>query len=409
MKYLVAVDSCFLDSPGGMGRVAWDIAVLMRDRGHDVAMVSARPDRGDDVPKVDLHQGIRVLRYSRPRLSGWHPLRGHRVMQTAREATRRHFAGERWDLVHMHSPLTGAGVLEALGAQPRYVYTLHSPVVMEQKINWATQGALGQVKMLFGLQALKRVEHKVLESCAHIHTLSEYTRSKVEDLHGLGHRVSVVPYWRRTELERRYSKAEARQRLGWPADGPLLFTLRKLGPRYGLDVAIRAVAPLAKAGRCWFVVSGDGPLRTELTALAEALHVGERVRLTGRLDEEQLGLAYQAADLFLLPTSALECFGLVVLEAFAFGCPVLSTDAGAIPELMRSILPDFIVAAGDVTAMRQKIEAFLGGTLVPPPPEDLIAHVDRFFGEGVIAPRITSLLEGGAALSAIREPALSCM
>ena len=398
MRYLVAVDDFFPDRPGGMGRVAWDIAQLMRDRGHQVSMVVSRAERRREPPQLSLHSGIRVLHYSRPALPPWHPLRAHRTVQAAGNATAQHFGREPWDVVHMHSPLTGAGVLDALRGHPRYVYTVHSPAVLEQRINWATQGFFGHLKLLFGLGALQGLERRVLRPCADIHTLSEYTRAKVEHFHRLGHRVSVVPYWRRSELQRRYTKREARQRLGWPVDGRLLFTVRKLGPRYGLDMAIRAIAPLARAGRCTFMIAGDGPLRPHLAALVQQLGAADGIRFSGALDEDQLSLAYQAADLFLLPTSALECFGLVVLEALAFGCPVLSTDAGAIPELMRSILPDFVVPVGDSATLRVKTEAFLDGTLRAPSPDALVAHVDRCFGRDMITARIASLLEGGDSM-----------
>jgi glycosyltransferase involved in cell wall biosynthesis len=396
MKYLVAVDNCFLDAPGGMGRVAWDIAMLMRERGHHVAMVAARPRPGHDAPSVTTHDDVRIARYSRPQMPSWHPLRGQRAVEAASQATRRFFGDEPWDVVHMHSPFTGAGVLRALGQAPRYVYTLHSPAVMEQEINWAAQGPVGQLKMLFGRAPLRRVEREVLQPCEQIHTLSDFSRDKVEHYHGLGERVQVVPYWRRPELRRQHSTVEARRLLGWPADLPVLLTVRKLGPRYGLDIAIKAVAPLAASGACSMVIAGDGPLREELTALARSLGVATHVRFVGRLDEAQLALAYQAADLFVLPTLALECFGLIIVEALAFGCPVLSTDAGAIPELMRDILPDFVVPAGDVQALRDKMAAFLAGRLTPPPPEQLVAHADRYFGKTMVTARLASMLEGTA-------------
>src|SRR5262249_9063035 len=176
--------------------VAWDIAMVMRDRGHQVAMVAARPTRDAGPPRLSTEEDVRIVRFSRPVLPGWHPLRGQRTASAACSATRRYFAGERWDVVHMHSPLTGAGVLDALGPQPRYVYTLHSPAVMEQEINWANQGAIGRLKMLLGRGALKRIERKALQPCAHIHTLSEFSRAKVEYFHGLGDRVQGVPSWR---------------------------------------------------------------------------------------------------------------------------------------------------------------------------------------------------------------------
>ena len=410
MKYLVAVDDCFLDRPGGMGRVAWDIAMLMCDRGHTVAMVAARPQPSAEGSHVSVHDGIRVLRYSRPSLPRWHPLRAQRIIRAVQRATQQHFGGEHWDLVHMHSALTAAGVLSALGARPRYVYTLHSPIVMEQQINWASQGTVGQLKLISGLGILARIERKVLASCDRIHTLSEYSRTQVEHLHGLKGRVSVIPHWQRPELRREYAKAEARRQLGWPIDETILLTVRTLGPRYGIDVAIRAVAPLARQGLCVFAVGGDGPQRVPLILLAQSLNAGERIWFLGRLTETQLALAYQAADLFLLPTRALECFGLIVLEALAFGCPVLGTDAGAIPELLRPILPDCIVPAGDNAALQDKVQDFLAGRLSIAAETHLIAHVERYFGKPVIAPRIAALLEDGVdAGRALTEPVSSYM
>ena len=63
MKYLVAVDNCFLDAPGGMGRVAWDIAILMRERGHEVAMIAARQRPGKDAPAIDTQGEMSIVRY----------------------------------------------------------------------------------------------------------------------------------------------------------------------------------------------------------------------------------------------------------------------------------------------------------------------------------------------------------
>jgi len=396
MKYLVAVDDCFLDRPGGMGRVAWDIAMLMHDRGHEVAMVAARQQRDGAPPAVTREQGIRLLRYSRPLLPAWHPRRGQKIIAAAVAATRQHFADEPWDVVHMHAPFTGAGVLRALGAQPHYVYTMHSPVVMEQRINWASQGAVGRLKMTLGLGALEREERAVLQVCEHIHTLSEYCRAQVERYHGLGARVTVVPYWRRPELHREHTKAEARRLLGWPADETILLSVRTLGPRYGIDVAIRALAPFARAGRCTYVIAGDGPLRAELLQLVHRLEVSARIWFTGRLDETHLRLAYEAADLFVLPTVALECFGLIVVEALSFGCPVVGTDAGAIPELMRPILPAFVVPSGDVFALRNRLDEFLRGDLIAPSPEELVTHVGRCFDKATITARMAAWIEAAS-------------
>jgi len=123
------------------------------------------------------------------------------------------------------------------------------------------------------------------------------------------------------------------------------------------------------------------------------LGLSDRVRFTGRLIDGELSLAYQAADAFLLPTNSLKCFGLIILEALACGCPVIATDAGAIPEIMKAILPDFIVPAGDPIALREKIRDFLEHRLQSPPPEELTAFALSKYGKPEIVPRLLGLLQ----------------
>jgi glycosyltransferase involved in cell wall biosynthesis len=396
MKYLVAADMFFPDRPGGMGRVAWDIALLMRDRGHQVAFVTPDEFARPGTPPLAQQDGMQVLRYRRPRLSAFHPRRHHAAVRAAAEQARAAFGDQRWDVVHMHTPFTGEGVQRALGRGPRYIYTMHSPAVLEQRINWGTQGLSGRMKLLLGQGALRRHERRVLSECESIHTLSCFTRDRIEEFYGLGDRVRVIPHWRRPGMQRRCTKSQARRELGWPDDGPLFFTVRIHGPRYGIDDAIRAAAPLLAPRNARFAIGGDGPLTPAFKRLADELGCAERVRFTGRLSDEALALAYQAADLFVLPTRALECFGLITIEALSYGCPVLSTDAAAIPETMNLILPDFVVPAGDVQALRARMDDFLSGRLVAPPEEALVRFVAERFDAAVVTPQILALLEGSA-------------
>lgn len=397
MKYLVAVDYAFVDRPGGSARVAWDIARVMAERGHDVSLFATYQQNALDRPVCSTHDGIRVVRFHRPALPAWHPSRLKRTIAAGADAARTHLAGDKWDMVHVHSPFTGAGVMEGLGRGPHYVYTLHSPIVMEQEINWKNQGLVGHLKWWLGTGAVKRLERRLLADSEAIQTLSEFSRSKIQHYHGLGHRVTVIPHWLRPELRRTCTKAEARQKLGWPADETVLFTVRRLTERYGLEVAIDAIAPLARAGRCRFMIAGGGALYDKLTARIASYNVQERMQLMGRISDEDLILAYQAADLFVLPTLALECFGLVTQEALAFGCPVIGTDAGATPEILDRLAPGLVVPAGDVAALRAKLTAFLDGTLRVPDTDYILRWITENYGREVIVPRMVELLEGLAA------------
>ncbi|MEQ1802930.1 MAG: asparagine synthase (glutamine-hydrolyzing) [Gammaproteobacteria bacterium] len=394
LEYLAVVEYCFADQPGGSGRVAWDMLKAMQERGHNVTLLCYLLDNRNPEGVTEL-DGIRVVRFRKDERPAWHPERLHAIINSTRSACRRWLLDRTFDCVHVHSPLLGLGVVEGLGREPRYVYTVHSPVVLEQEITWRAQGWQGHLKLLLGRGLLANVERRMLGAADRIQTLSEFTRTKLHEAYGVGDQVQVIPHWYPAPAERP-DKATARQRLGWPADARIFFTVRSMGPRYGLDVAIRALAPLVQSHDCYFFLAGSGKMRGELEALAASLGAGDRIRFMGRISDADLELAYAAADLFILPTLALECFGLITIEALAFGCPVLSTDAAAIPESMLPILPQMLVPPGDVAALREKARQFLTGELQVPDRMTLIHYAETRYGAATVVPRLTALFEDDA-------------
>ena len=99
-------------------------------------------------------------------------------------------------------------------------------------------------------------------------------------------------------------------------------------------------------GKLLFV--GDGPERTTAEQLARELGVCDNVRFVGK--QEQMEDILAIADLFLL-TSDYESFGLAALEAMAAGVPVVSTNAGGLPEIMIDGQTGYMSNVGDVAAM----------------------------------------------------------
>ena len=394
MNYLCAVDSYFNDYPGGTARVALDIALLMREYGHQVTMIcKAENDCQKDALTAIESDGIKILRYKKTNLNNWSPFYVKNQIKTVKKAVHKYLPDIKWDIVHIHSLFTGAGVMEALGDKTCYLYTFHSPVVVEQKVNWAHQGFAGKAKLLFGLRILRQLENRILHKASAIHALSEFSKSQIQEFHGLADKTTIIPHWIQPKYVRTKNKAEARKLLDWPRNIPILFTVRNHIPRTGLDIAIDAVAPLAIQKRCVFIVAGDGPMRNTLQQQAKNAGVEQgQVVFTGHLPDEKLMLAYQAADLFVLPTVELECFGIIILEALAMGCPIITTNVAAIPELLNPILPDFIVPAYNVIAMRKKILDYLDGKLRVPKPQTLIEYVQQRFAKKAISQQITNLM-----------------
>ncbi len=96
---------------------------------------------------------------------------------------------------------------------------------------------------------------------------------------------------------------------------------------------------------------GDGPERGTAEQLCRELGVCDEVRFVGK--QEQMEDILAIADLFLL-TSEYESFGLAALEAMASRVPVISTDAGGLPEIMIQGVTGYMSSVGDVANMSKQ-------------------------------------------------------
>ncbi len=157
----------------------------------------------------------------------------------------------------------------------------------------------------------------------------------------------------------------ARERLDIHDDAFVAVCVRRLVPRMGIDVLLDAWEQIAQElpdGSLLLLV-GDGPLRDGFARRAAQPPLLGRVRVLGRLSEEGLVDAYRAADVAIVPSVALEGFGLVVLEAAACGTPSIVSDVGGLAEVTRPLDRSLVVAPGDATALGTRIAAAAAGEL----------------------------------------------
>jgi glycosyltransferase involved in cell wall biosynthesis len=391
MNYLVAVNRKFGDNPSGSARVAWDIACLARDGGHNVVMLCQTPKLAAAKSEKSFEDGITIIRFG---LGSGHFFQRRRHRQAVNAALCNHLGGFRPDTVHIHSLFIGDAVIAALGHHQNYVATIHSPVVPETRLNWEAQGWRGKAKIaLGGLEWLRRVQNQVLDRCQRVHVLSQYTQRELEQYVPKLPPISVIPHWRLPDLVRRETKAQARAELNWPASEPVLFSLRRMVPRMGHETAIRAIAPLLQKYQARMVLAGDGPLRNTLQSLSAKLPGGNRIEFPGRISDEHMRLMYSGADLFVLPTTALECFGLIILEAYSYGCPVLATNVGAIPESVGPLMPEFLIEPDDIHQLRERTQGFLSGQLVAPAESTILKYLETHYDLAIVGPKLMRFLE----------------
>jgi glycogen synthase len=190
------------------------------------------------------------------------------------------------------------------------------------------------------------------------------------------------------------SRAEAREKLGWPKDRIILLTVRRLARRMGLENLIEAIAKIRdKEPSILAVLAGTGPLAGELTALVERKNLQEHVRLAGFVPDADLPVAYRAADISVVPSIALEGFGLIVLESLAAGTPVVVTPVGGLPEVVSGLSKDLILEGSSAAQIADGLTARLGALEKLPADNVCQAYAKENFDWPVIARKVIGVYE----------------
>ncbi len=325
-------------------------------RGHEVTFLAAR--QNPDSPEDERRDGVRIVRYGGAGQAGAFVRRG-------REACARLWAETPFDLVHTHFAYAGVGPLRAIPKSVPRVRTFHGPWDEEGWVEDSRDGGwINSVKAQVKRRLRFEVEAANLRGSAKVLTLSDcFRRLVTERYHVVPERVAVIPGGTDTQRFRLPNDKQAvRAALGLPSDRRLLLSVRRLAPRMGLDNLIQAMpSVVVRHPNALLLIGGKGPEEERLAALIQRLHLADHVRLLGFIPDSDLVSYYQAADLFVLPTIALEGFGLVTTEALACGLPVVGTSVGATPEILSGLEPRLIVPGTAPEALARAILGFLEG------------------------------------------------
>jgi L-malate glycosyltransferase len=128
------------------------------------------------------------------------------------------------------------------------------------------------------------------------------------------------------------------------------------------------------------ILVGDGPERYTIERMCREYGICSRVTFLGKVRDTSHVL--EIADLFLLPSET-ESFGLAALEAMAVGVPVISSNAGGIPEVNEHGVTGYLSNVGDVDDMAKNALEILGSEETLQTFKRMPASAPRFsFGQG---------------------------
>lgn len=190
-------------------------------------------------------------------------------------------------------------------------------------------------------------------------TVSQATANDLQSwLNVPSDRIQAIPLATSGKVERIGGKSLEIFRMKWNIERPYVLAVGTLEPRKNLPTLLRAFAEIKDDIDHELVLVGpEGWLTGELKSTLDELHLGDRVRLTGFVSDEELGGWYSGADLFTFP-SYYEGFGLPAIEAMQCGAPVLCSDNSAFPEVVGDA--GVMIPAESVDAWAESMRDLLG-------------------------------------------------
>jgi glycosyltransferase involved in cell wall biosynthesis len=128
------------------------------------------------------------------------------------------------------------------------------------------------------------------------------------------------------------------------------------GNRKGYDTFLKTIADLARShpGLNTEII-GEGSKIIEYVDFSAQLGISERVRFLGRLNRMAVKEKLAEWDIFMLCSNH-EAFGIVVIEAMAMGLPVVVSNVGGLPEIVRDGIDGFLVNPKDVSGFAEKVD-----------------------------------------------------
>lgn len=252
------------------------------------------------------------------------------------------------------------------------------PLVVHFQGPWAEEGRVGRRESRAVGTVKRSIERSVYRRAEVVIVLSEAFRQLVIDRYGVdSSRVVVVPPGVQLDRFAPGSKAAARNAHGVDDAAFVAVAVRRLDRRMGLDVLVRAWRDVQVVhDRAVLLIAGDGTERAELDRLRRQLPCPDNVRLLGPVAEDRLADLYRAADVSVVPTRALEGFGLVTLESLACGTPAIVTNVGGLPDGVADLDPSLVVPAENVRALATRLLAAAAGGL--PSSDECVRHAERF-------------------------------
>lgn len=247
-----------------------------------------------------------------------------------------------------------------------------------------------------GVFLLKRLPFRrllgrfIVSAMDQVFTSSRFIAESLDEAGGMkSGAVRVGPGVRTSNFARQMSRSEAKTKLGYDVDAPLLLFVGRMVEKKGITYLIDAM-PVAVASfpDVKLVLVGGGPLQDEISAKTRAAGLEKNVVFAGYKSHDELKEYLWAAD-YLVAPSVVDASGetegmpTVILEAFAAGCPAVGSRVDGIPELITDGETGFLCETRDAGSLAGALVRALSAD--PGPQGENAAEVAKRYDFSVVA------------------------
>jgi N-acetyl-alpha-D-glucosaminyl L-malate synthase BshA len=243
---------------------------------------------------------------------------------------------EKLDIVHAHYAIPHAAGAwlgqQTLGGKIKLVTTLHGT----------------DITLVGKAPSFQPVVRFVIDRSDAVTTVSEWLAGETRRTFGVDRPIEVIHNFIDPERFKRAPDPELRARFAAP-DEKIVLHVSNFRPVKRVQDVVKAFAGIVRSGvKAKLLMVGDGPTRGCASDLARELGVMDRAWFLGKADPVEDFFAI--ADLFLFP-SEYESFGLAALEAMCAETPVVASEGGGLPEVIRRGETGFLRPVGDFEGM----------------------------------------------------------
>ena len=355
---------------GGQGIYVRYLSRSLQRLGHSVDVVAGPPypDLADGInlirlPSLDLYRLPEKRRYliNPMRLNTW-PNFAEWLGECSGCFTEPHTFGMRaynmfrqdghlkkYDIVHDNQCITD-GIFKIRQMGIPLVTTIHHPITIDRELALKASNSAYKSWGIRRWYSFADTQIKVARRLSHFITDSEHSLQEIVSSFGLPReRFKII-----------YCGVDAdvfREQPGLQRPGNRILVINSGDtPLKGLKYLLEAVAELRKTRVVELTIVGEPLVNGYTEGLIESLCLGDCTQYTGKIDTNSLVKQYSSATMLVVP-SIYEGFGLPAAEAMACGTPVISTTAGALPEVVGDA--GILAPPGDTGALVAAIKALL--------------------------------------------------